>query len=93
MPRTAIESQVCCDFANDRREFETMAGKSAAKNDVSVTRIAVDHKIAIRREAVHAGLRFAKTGGGSRHPRVGRARHGFDIASRIDVAIEFIGRR
>src|ERR1041385_3439344 len=92
MPRAAIESKVRCDFADDWRELEAVPGKAAAENHVCMMWIAIDHEIAIRRETVHAGLSFAENGRCSRHPRIGGPGYGLDIASRIDIAIEFVGR-
>ena len=92
MTRSTLQGQVRRDLANDGRELEAVAGKTAAENDIGVFRMMIDHEIAVGREAVHARFGFAKIRGRPGHPSLHRARDGLDICLQMDFAIEFVSR-
>src|SRR5438270_8995645 len=91
MPSGAVEGQVRGDLSDNRRELEAMAGESAAKDHVRVLRMAIDHEIAVGREAIHAGLCFAQSSRRPRHPFFHRARDRLNVAPRVDLAIQLVG--
>src|SRR4051794_20718137 len=70
-----------------------MAREAPTQNDVRMLRMAIDHEVAVGREAVHAGLCFAKFRGGARHPFLHGGSDWSDIASHVHFAIEFVGGR
>ena len=90
MTRLPVERQVGRDFADDRRELETVAGKAAAKNDVRMLRMAIDHEIGVGREAVEARFGFAKIRSRTGHPFFHRGSDRGDIASHVHFAIKFV---
>src|SRR2546423_8747800 len=90
MTRLSVEREVGRDFADDRRELEAVAGKSAAKNDVRMPRMVIDNEIAVGREAIHARLCFAEFRGGAGHPFFHGGGDRGDIASHVHFAIKFV---
>src|SRR5437588_97088 len=91
MPRGAVEGQIRGDFSDNRRELEAMAGEPAAKDHVRVLGMAIDHEIAVGREAIHADLCFAHSSRRPRHPFFHRARDRLNVPARVDLAIQLVG--
>ena len=48
VPRAAVQRQICCDFADRRRELKTVAGEAATQDQIFVIRMMIDHEMSVR---------------------------------------------
>ena len=90
MSRIALESQIGCDFPDDRGKLKPVAGEAAAEDHVGVLRVTVDNKITVWRQAIHARFRLEKFRRASRHPTLHCFHNRRDVAGHLHLPFDFV---